>query len=1254
MSNARVGPSGLHLKKELTALRKARFLRDPETSSSWRSPLSHGSLAARYAWNYGNGAGGSSNDAKTPVGLSELDSSLPPRSANNRKKVFLYNWRHQSGMSSDSGVKLDRDNRTGSAPGSPDDSLSDAQKGDSRSDTYLEDPIVVFRAREGSTASQTRRVARKLKKNTISKQRFIRNSIISKHLDLPSSSLGVLSVGQSDDTEYCNSEDLQLSVQKFGQKTGYTSCSASPLLSGYENWSYSSKVLKKTRRADSSYSYTPASTSSFNRYGDQYPSTVGSWDGTTASFDEDELDHLDLPRSQGCGISCYWSKRTKHRGCGGCYSPSLSDTLRRKGSSIFCGSQSLYPKQRPLPSHKQKRFSKTSNSLPLLTNSHGGGGSSIDTASDELSTNFGELDLEASSRLDGRRWSSCRSQEGLELALTMGVDEATDHRSLSQKYRPRSFDELIGQNIAAQSLKNAIARGRIAPVYLFQGPRGTGKTSTARIFAAALNCPSTDEAKPCGLCRECTDFASGKSTNVREVDATNKSRLDRVRHLLKKLSVAPPFSQYKVFIINECHMLPSKAWSAFLKFLEEPPSRVVFIFVTIDPDSLPRTVVSRCQRYLFPKIKDADIVTRLKKLCAEENLDIEADALDLIALNSDGSLRDAEMMLDQLSLLGKRITTSLVNDLVGVVSDEKLLDLLELAMSSETAETVKRARELMNSGVDPIALMSQLAGLIMDIIAGTYRLVDSRCSASSFGGRSLTEVELERLKQALKILSEADKQLRVSSERSTWFTAALLQLGSGCSPAPTYSSSNSKQTQKKVKAGELDTGMEVLAYGKKPDGSHALWKSRSASMLRTVDGYSSPLVDPSSSRSMVEHFSLNSLPPSSQFEEGSALAAARKDTTAGNMVFGSVSPNKLDEIWRSCIERCHSKTLRQLLCTHGKLVSISEYEGVFIAYIAFGDGNIKSRAERFLSSITNSFEIVLRHDVEVRIGLMRDEENSIKASKPVEMQPESMAQKQMEMVGVMDKERKEDCNQFNGPDDQDPHKEPLKVHRKSFSEPEGMVRRMLDPCDGSLVPDESFRTATAAIFSTEGNNEVCSTEEKSQEIPMQMIRSAIDEQRLESAWLQAAEKSTPGSVSRLKPERNQVLPQDGISHQEEMASVMALAVSSKHWEDELNHDIKALKINQGQDQVDQSTKRADHYAMSPSLLHSNSFVASFDKENLGYESGPGCNGLLCWKTTKPYKGKVNQGTPIRSHKPGRLLWFGQRGKSKTMENRFRR
>lgn len=730
MSDMRVSdPSKLHLKKELTQIRKAaRVLRDPGTTSSWRSPLasSRSAVAALAAASTSSTwKNNSENDSRKEEFQRSflLDPVRKISNGNGRdKRVFLYNWKNPKSSSEksataknddfdddDDGDGDDDDYIQGSssiAGGSIDDSLSDARNGrdgDAKSDTYLDDSRTskLFRRRDANlvslgTPSSIKRTAGMNKRgkkidihlDALSKYQqkeiiLARNLVNSRRLldGHPSIALGLGqddSVEQSDDTEdYCNSEDIR-------RITG-----ASPLLLKlkHKNWSQSSsKFLRNSRREDSSYSYsTPAlSTSSYNRYGNHNPSTVGSWDGTTTSMNDgdDEVDDpLDFPGRQGCGIPCYWSKRTpKHRGiCRSCYSPSLSDTLR-KGSSILCGSQTMYTRRRrsSLSSSKRRNALRSAQGvLPLLASSGaGGGGSSLGTgrSDDELSTNFGELDLEALSRLDGRRWSSsCRSQEGLEIVALKGEGEEEgtpeNSRSFSQKYKPMFFGELIGQCIVVQSLINAISRYRIAPVYLFQGPRGTGKTSAARIFASALNCLAPNETKPCGYCRDCTDFISGKTRDLLEVDGTNKEGIDKVRYLLKRLMVEPSLasSRYKVFVIDECHLLPSKTWLAFLKFLEEPPQRVVFIFITTDLDNVPRTIQSRCQKFVFNKIKDSEIVARLRKISAEENLDVESNALDLIALNADGSLRDAETMLEQLSLLGKRISTSLVNELVSLL-----------------------------------------------------------------------------------------------------------------------------------------------------------------------------------------------------------------------------------------------------------------------------------------------------------------------------------------------------------------------------------------------------------------------------------------------------------------------------------------------------------------------------------------------------------------------------------------------------------
>ncbi|RWW19869.1 hypothetical protein GW17_00016048 [Ensete ventricosum] len=932
---------------------------------------------------------------------SPLNVSL--RGRNRRQNRYLYNLRHHT---TEKVQKLDEEDRDDLVKGSPKDNttLSNSFIEDSKSDTCFGIRENFHNVTGIYSGNPVRRNIREFRR-TISVRGMTKHPTVSKLIGTASSSLGIIdSSEQSDDREDYDSEDLQQLVHELTQKDGYISHSSSPLLygSGFGSRLSSSKFHRTSRRLLSSQSCTPASTSSYYKHSGRDTITVGSCNGTVASFDDDELDQPDLSKVQ--------------------------------------------------------RY----------------------TTCDELSSKLGELDLEARSRLDGRRWSSCKSQEGLQIDLSGGAAfDIADQRSLSQKYQPRCFHEIIGQNIVTQSLGNAITRGRIAPAYLFHGPRGTGKTSAAKIFAAALNCLSTEENKPCWFCSECTAFSSRNGTSLKEANATNKMSIDQVRHLLKSLSLAKTISQYKVFVIDECHLLSSKNWSMFMKFLEEPLPRVVFIFVTIEPSSLPHSIMSRCQKYNFLKVKDVDIVCRLKKLSIKENLDVELDALNLIALNSNGSLRDAEIMLEQLSLLGKRITSSLVIDLVGVVPSEKLLELLEIAMSTDTAETVKRSRELIDSGIDPIALMSQLAGLIMDIIAGTYRMTKSNSGGTAFGGQSLTEAELERLQLALKILSDAEKQLRHSSERSTWFTAALLQLGSTHNLEPNRLSSSSKRNA--IKTTNTVSGME-----------------KNSPFCENRRSYERILID-----------------------SGQTNDATRKE------MFRSASTENLDEIWTMCIHRCHSKTLRQLLSTSGRLLSITENEGTLIAFIGFKDSIIKSRAQRFLSSITNSMELVLRQNVDVTLGVVPEIHTEGLQSMP------SLVSNQMEK----DKQSKVDS-----------------VNLSSHSNQERI-----------------------------NNNKVLGPP-----------KTGPDEQRLETAWLQAAD---PRHVNQSKPDMNQVLPQNGVNHQCVKQSSIVTAKSIKHWDDELDHEVRYSKVSATGGHNKKQIERVDHYATSPSLLHCNKKSVNCEKEN---------------------------------------------------------
>ena len=234
-------------------------------------------------------------------------------------------------------------------------------------------------------------------------------------------------------------------------------------------------------------------------------------------------------------------------------------------------------------------------------------------------------------------------------------DRPASPRSLGRKYCPRSFDDLIGQSVVVQSLSTAICRRQISPIYLFHGPHGSGKTSTARIFASGLNCRSPGDQIPCGTCKDCMN------RDVEEVDHDRVDSKDNVKLLFKR---APIYSKYRVFIIDQCHQLGSDTWTAILNGVRQRSSQAVFIMITSDIEKLPQISLSSCQKYHFPRIKDADIVRRLQKICLAEAFDFEDGALTFIAARSNGSLREAETMLDQLSLLGKKITLPLAQELV--------------------------------------------------------------------------------------------------------------------------------------------------------------------------------------------------------------------------------------------------------------------------------------------------------------------------------------------------------------------------------------------------------------------------------------------------------------------------------------------------------------------------------------------------------------------------------------------------------------
>ena len=266
-----------------------------------------------------------------------------------------------------------------------------------------------------------------------------------------------------------------------------------------------------------------------------------------------------------------------------------------------------------------------------------------------------------------------------------------NYKVLYRKYRPNNFDELIGQEHIIKILKNSIIENKIAHAYLFTGPRGTGKTSTAKLFAKALNCTNSTNGIPCEKCDNCKNF--NNNPDIIELDAASNNGVDNMRLIIDGVQVAPAMSKYKIYIIDEAHMLSSSAWNAFLKTLEEPPENVIFILATTEIQKVPLTILSRCQRFDFCRINKDEITKHLEKICEKENIKYEEDAIKEISNISDGCMRDALSVLDQLSKAADVVTVDILKQNYGTVTDYDI-DIIKFE-----ADNYKEALSVVNYGL---------------------------------------------------------------------------------------------------------------------------------------------------------------------------------------------------------------------------------------------------------------------------------------------------------------------------------------------------------------------------------------------------------------------------------------------------------------------------------------------------------------------------------------------------------------------------
>ncbi len=294
---------------------------------------------------------------------------------------------------------------------------------------------------------------------------------------------------------------------------------------------------------------------------------------------------------------------------------------------------------------------------------------------------------------------------------------STGYRVLARKYRPRGFDELIGQEALVRTLSNAIATNRIAHAFVLTGVRGVGKTTTARIIARALNCIGPDGSggptvEPCGVCQNCQSIAEDRHVDVIEMDAASRTGIDDIRELIEGVRYKPVSARYKVYIIDEVHMLSRQAFNGLLKTLEEPPDHVIFVFATTEIRKVPVTVLSRCQRFDLRRIERDQLADHFRMVAGKETVTIDDEAVEIIARAADGSVRDGLSLLDQaIALSGGGITAAQVRDMLGLADRGAIFDLFDATMSGNIATALERFRGMYRDGVDPIVVLQDLLDL---------------------------------------------------------------------------------------------------------------------------------------------------------------------------------------------------------------------------------------------------------------------------------------------------------------------------------------------------------------------------------------------------------------------------------------------------------------------------------------------------------------------------------------------------------------
>ena len=357
------------------------------------------------------------------------------------------------------------------------------------------------------------------------------------------------------------------------------------------------------------------------------------------------------------------------------------------------------------------------------------------------------------------------------------------HKPFLQKYRPNNLDELVGQEFISTTLKQALLSKKIAPAYLFNGPRGTGKTSSARIFAKSLNCLSFDQptVNPCGKCELCRQITDGNALDIIEIDAASNTGVENIREIIERARFSPTQARWKVYVIDECHMLSTAASNALLKTIEEPPSRVVFILATTNPERVLTTIHSRCQKFDFRRISSDDIFHHLCQIANKESIKFQDQALKLISKRSQGGMRDAQSLLDQLSLLPEGITTKNVQNLLGEISEIDLINLVNSLIDNNPESLLISCNKLYDAGNEPNQIIIGLLNITRDLLLNSLnnKYSDIYYTSIEFQNELNTlakSLEKTKIIEWHNKLKNVEYQIKTSDNPRLWLEVHLTSL----------------------------------------------------------------------------------------------------------------------------------------------------------------------------------------------------------------------------------------------------------------------------------------------------------------------------------------------------------------------------------------------------------------------------------------------------------------------------------------------